>query len=159
MFEIRRATRNDAQIALDIRRLAIRAQCIGPYSQADMFVWTEVSLSEWFSDLVAAHFHLVYVQGRVVATGMLDREQREIGAIFVHPEYMGRGIGRCLLLHLEGLALKAQLPEIKLDATLNAVAFYRSCGFVGETTSVYHSPSGLQLACVPMVKVLGPANA
>jgi len=40
MFEIRRATRDDAQIAFDIRRLAIRAQCIGPYNQQDMLAWT-----------------------------------------------------------------------------------------------------------------------
>ncbi|MGE8326822.1 GNAT family N-acetyltransferase [Pseudomonas urmiensis] len=155
MFEIRRATRDDAQIAFDIRRLAIRAQCIGPYSQQDMLAWTRGSLNEWFTDLVQQHFQLVCAQGRVVATGMLDVEEGEIGAIFVHPEFMGRGIGRLLIEHLEGLALEANLAQIKLDATLNAVAFYRACGFVGEQRSIYQSPSGLQLACVPMLKVLG----
>lgn len=154
MFQIRRATRQDAQTAFDIRRLAIRAQCIGAYSEEAMLRWTQGSLSEAFSDLVAAHFYLVCDQGRVVATGMLDVATTEIGAIFVHPDYMGRGIGRLLMAHLEGLAQAAGLTHITLDATLNAAAFYRSCGFAGDDQGIYHSPSGLQLACVPMRKAV-----
>ncbi|UHC82082.1 hypothetical protein LS633_27470 [Pseudomonas sp. NIBR-H-19] len=45
-------------------------------------------------------------------------------------------------------------PEVCLDATLNAVDFYRRCGYIGEGSAIYQSPSGLQLACVPMVKAL-----
>lgn len=83
-----------------------------------------------------------------MATGMLDLANGEIGAIFVHPGFIQRGIGSKILDHLECLARHLGLEEVKLDATLNAADFYRRYGFVGEQPAIYRSPSGLQLACV-----------
>ncbi|ANI61236.1 GCN5 family acetyltransferase [Pseudomonas sp. GR 6-02] len=85
---------------------------------------------------------------------MLDPENREIGAIFIHPDFMERGLGKRIVGFLEDLARDLGLVEVRLDATLNAADFYRRCGYIGEEPAVYHSPSGLQLACVPMVKKL-----
>ncbi|MFQ6559773.1 GNAT family N-acetyltransferase [Pseudomonas ogarae] len=106
------------------------------------------------AQVVEKHFYLGCIDGEPVATGMLDLENSEIGAIFVHPDFMQRGIGRRVLDHLECLARGLGLAEVNLDATLNAADFYRRCGFVGEAPAIYQSPSGLQLACVPMVKRL-----
>ena len=65
---------------------------------------------------------------------------------------MQQGIGKSILDHLESLARDLGLKEVKLDGTLNAADFYRRCGYVGDEPAIYHPPSGLQLACVPMVK-------
>ncbi|MFT4929561.1 MAG: hypothetical protein ACI8WB_005695 [Phenylobacterium sp.] len=46
------------------------------------------------------------------------------------------------------------LTQVKLDATLNAAEFYRSCGFVGDKVSTYNSPRGFEMACIPMLKRL-----
>ena len=100
------------------------------------------------------YFYLGCIEGESVATGMLDLEGREIGAIFVSPEFMGRGVGLKILNLLEALARDLGVTDVKLDATLNAADFYRRCGYVGQEVSIYHSPSGLRLACVPMVKEL-----
>ncbi|RVD76448.1 MULTISPECIES: GNAT family N-acetyltransferase [Pseudomonas] len=154
MFEIRRATPDEAQIAFDIRRLAIRHQCIGAYSQQQMLDWTKGAAEDGYDTLMAKHFYLVCIEGEPVATGMLDLEQREIGAIFIHPDFMQRGLGKRVLFFLEDLARDLGLAEVCLDATLNAADFYRRCGYVGEGSAIYQSPSGLQLACVPMVKTL-----
>ncbi|MBG8559463.1 N-acetyltransferase [Pseudomonas sp. FBF18] len=59
-----------------------------------------------------------------------------------------------MLAFLEALARNLGLAQVNLDATLNAAAFYRQCGYVGEATALYHSPRGIDLACVPMTKVL-----
>ncbi|GGK30889.1 N-acetylglutamate synthase, GNAT family [Pseudomonas koreensis] len=154
MFDIRRATANDAQTAFDIRRLAIRHQCIGAYTEQQMHDWTKGSAEDGYDTLMAKHFYLVCTEGEPVATGMLDLEQREIGAIFIRPDFMQRGLGKRVLFFLEDLARELGLAEVCLDATLNAVDFYRRCGYIGEGSAVYLSPSGLQLACVPMVKKL-----
>ncbi|AHZ73033.1 hypothetical protein OU5_5954 [Pseudomonas mandelii JR-1] len=100
------------------------------------------------------HFYLGCIQGEPVATGMLDLDNSEIGAIFVLPGFMQQGIGLKMLSHLECLARELGLKAVNLDATLNATDFYRRCGFVGDEPAVYHAPSGLQLACVPMAKRL-----
>ncbi|QBX41039.1 GNAT family N-acetyltransferase [Pseudomonas fluorescens] len=154
MFDIRRATPDDAQIAFDIRRLAIRHQCIGAYSQQQMLDWTKGAAEDGYDTLMAKHFYLVCTEGEPVATGMLDLEQHEIGAIFIRPDFMQRGLGKRVLFFLEDLARELGLAEVCLDATLNAVDFYRRCGYIGEGSAIYQSPSGLQLACVPMVKKL-----
>ncbi|MBK5374024.1 GNAT family N-acetyltransferase [Pseudomonas sp. TH43] len=155
MFEIRRATLDDARIAFDIRRQAIRHQCIGAYSEQQMLDWTRGSAEDGYDTLMAKHFYLGCVDGEAVATGMLDLQHREIGAIFILPDFMQRGLGTRVLYFLEDLARDLGLAEVCLDATLNAVDFYRRCGYVGEGSAIYQSPSGLQLACVPMVKTLG----
>lgn len=156
MFEIRRATLDDARIAFDIRLQAIRHQCIGAYySEQQMLDWTRGSAEDGYDTLMAKHFYLGCVDGEAVATGMLDLQHREIGAIFILPDFMQRGLGTRVLYFLEDLARDLGLAEVCLDATLNAVDFYRRCGYVGEGSAIYQSPSGLQLACVPMVKTLG----
>ena len=154
MFDIRRATPDETQIAFDIRRLAIRHQCIGAYSQQQMLDWTKGAAEDGYDTLMEKHFYLVCTEGEPVATGMLDLEQHEIGAIFIRPDFMQRGLGKRVLFFLEDLARELGLAEVCLDATLNAVDFYRRCGYVGEESAIYQSPSGLQLACVPMVKKL-----
>lgn len=154
MFEIRRATPSDAQIAFDIRRQAIRHQCIGAYSEQQMLDWTKGSAEDGYDTLMHKHFYLVCIEGEPVATGMLDLEHCEIGAIFIRPDFMHCGLGKRVLHFLEDMARDLGLTEVCLDATLNAVDFYRRCGYVGEGSAVYQSPSGLQLACVPMMKKL-----
>ncbi|MDI3275149.1 GNAT family N-acetyltransferase [Pseudomonas sp. AL03] len=154
MLEIKRAHHGDCRTAFDIRFQAIRHQCIGAYTPAQREVWTAGAAEDGYCDLMEKHFYLGCIQGEPVATGMLDLERREIGAIFVLPGFMQRGIGKRILDYLECLARDLGLVEVKLDATLNAAQFYRRCGFVGEQTAIYPSPSGLQLARIPMVKGL-----
>ncbi|WP_267967277.1 GNAT family N-acetyltransferase [Pseudomonas sp. AA27] len=66
----------------------------------------------------------------------------------------GRGIARRMLEHLEGIARAEGLETVHLDATLNAAAFYRNCGYVGDALSTYQSPFGLELSCIPMRKAM-----
>ncbi|NWC92857.1 MULTISPECIES: GNAT family N-acetyltransferase [unclassified Pseudomonas] len=154
MFEIRRATLEDAQTAFDIRLLAIRSQCIGAYASEQMMLWTRGAAEDGYDALMDTHFYLGCVGGEPVASGMLDLTNNEIGALFVLPGFIGRGFGRQMLAYLEALARELEIEEVILDATLNAADFYRRHGYVGSEQAIYHSPSGLQLACIPMRKHL-----
>ncbi|MBA2925840.1 GNAT family N-acetyltransferase [Pseudomonas sp. P7] len=152
MLEIKRATPEDANAAFDIRREAIRSQCIGAYTAEQMALWTRGSADDGYSTLMEKPFYLGWVNDEPVATGMLDLDNNEVGALFVLPQFTGRGYGKAMLDHLEALARELELAEVVLDATLNAASFYRACGYVGEQPAIYHSPSGLELACIPMIK-------
>nr|WP_185160210.1 GNAT family N-acetyltransferase [Pseudomonas sivasensis] len=151
-MEIKRATPEDANAAFDIRREAIRSQCIGAYTAEQMALWTRGSADDGYSTLMEKPFYLGWVNDEPVATGMLDLDNNEVGALFVLPQFTGRGYGKAMLDHLEALARELELAEVVLDATLNAASFYRACGYVGEQPAIYHSPSGLELACIPMIK-------
>ncbi|AIG00812.1 putative acetyltransferase [Pseudomonas fluorescens] len=154
MLHIRRATHDDGPIAFDIRLQAIRSQCIGAYTAEQMLTWTRGAAEDGYTALMAKPFYLGCVDGEPVATGMLDPDHREVGALFVLPGFIGRGFGGQMLAHLEQVALQLGIEEVGLDATLNATAFYRRRGYEGGEQSIYHSPTGLALACVPMVKRL-----
>ena len=154
MLEITRATPEDANRAFDIRRDAIRSQCIGAYSAEQMALWTRGKAADGYDALMDKQFYLGWVNGEAIATGMLDLDNNEVGALFVRPAFTGRGYGKAMLAHLEDVARQRAIEEVVLDATLNAVSFYRGCGYVGDEQAVYHSPSGLVLACVPMAKRL-----
>lgn len=154
MLQITRATRDDATTAFDIRREAIRSQCIGAYTAEQMALWTRGRAEDGYDTLMDKPFYLGWVNDEPVATGMLDLDNNEVGALFVLPAFTGRGYGKTMLDHLEKLARELAIEEVVLDSTLNAASFYRACGYVGEKQAVYHSPSGLALACIPMVKRL-----
>lgn len=153
-MQIRKATINDAPVSFEIRREAVRAQCHNHYPQQDLETWTSGEMTKTFADRVADQFYVAVTDERVVGTGMIDLGTGKIDAVFVSPEYMRRGVGRALMEHLEGLAVRAGLLVIRLDATLNAAQFYRTMGFEGEATAIYESSLGVSLACVPMSKKL-----
>jgi GNAT superfamily N-acetyltransferase len=154
VVHIRKAIIDDAPITFAIRREAIRAQCRDHYPWRDLEIWTSGEMSETFAKRVADQFYVAVMYEHVVGTGMVDLAIGKIDAIFVLPEYMGRGIGRAMMRHLEGLAVSSGLRDIHLDATLNAAPFYRAMGFEGEGRAIYESSLGVSLACVPMIKRL-----
>jgi len=154
MLEIKRATPTDANAAFDIRRAAIRSQCIGAYTAEQMALWTRGKAEDGYSALMEKPFYLGWLNGEPIATGMLDPANDEVGALFVLPAFTGRGYGKAMLDLLEQVARELAIEEVVLDATLNAASFYRACGYVGDEQAIYHSPSGLQLACIPMKKHL-----
>ncbi|MEO8490808.1 GNAT family N-acetyltransferase [Pseudomonas sp.] len=154
MLAIKRATPQDATAAFEIRREAILGQCIGAYTAEQMALWTRGAAEDGYSVLMEKPFYLGWLNDTPVATGMLDLDNNEIGALFVLPEFTGRGFAKVMLDHLEDVARALAIEEVVLDATLNAESFYRGFGYVGDEQAVYRSPSGLELACIPMTKRL-----
>ena len=152
MISIRKATKSDAGIAWEIRNAAINSQCKGHYPAKDLALWTSGEPPDDFVDMVANSFYTAVLENQVIGTGMIDLDTGKIDAIFVHPNHMGAGVGKQILLHLEQIAIEAGLTQLKLDSTLNASSFYRAYGFEGEKVSKYKSPWGATLDCIPMAK-------
>ena len=151
---IRIAERDDVVAAWAIRNSSILAQCPGFYPDDLLTIWTAARPAEHVANVVIGKWYVATVGDEVVGTGKLDEQSGHIDAIFVRPDMMSRRIGARMMEHLEQLAVQAGLTELTLDATLNAAPFYRKCGFVGEKQSIYESPRGISLACVPMTKHL-----
>ena len=163
MITIRKATKDDAQACWDIRNAAINKGCSGFYDADDLLIWTEGELTEQFSRIVAAHFYVaeqfsVNTQLKtVVGSIMLDEPYAQLEALFVAPDAMGIGIGKALLQFIETMAFNQGIAQLRLESTLNAVDFYRHCGFGGEgleEDSIYCSPRGIALECMVMYKNL-----
>ena len=152
MLTIRKATSADAVDTWNIRALSVLAACVNHYPTAALSTWVDGAPGEKWARLVESGFYLVEEADLIVGTGMLTLSNGQVDAIFVRPSHMGRGVGRTMLDFLESRAISNGIATIRLDSTLNAAPFYRRCGWSGEKISIYKSPRGIDLACVPMTK-------
>lgn len=168
MITIRKATKADAQACWDIRNAAINKGCTGFYAAGDLQIWTEGELTEQFSRIVDAHFYVAELltekspDKKVVGTAMLDTPYAQLEALFVSPDAMGLGVGKALLQFIENMAFNQGIAQLRLESTLNAVDFYRHCGFGGEgleEESIYCSPRGIALECRVIYKNLERPSA
>ncbi len=90
----------------------------------------------------------------IVGFGVFNQESREIEAVYVSPDVMRRGVGLMILGLLETRARALGLEVLSLNASLNAVRFYKRAGYVAQDESKYRLVSGIEIPCVPMVKRL-----
>jgi GNAT superfamily N-acetyltransferase len=153
-IRFRQVTVADAPMFFELRRAAILVGCAGHYPAALLDTWIDPATDGGLAEPTPEHFYFAEIDGRVVGSGVLDLASGRIDAVFVHPTAFRRGIGAAIMRQLEQIARANGLRRLVLDATLNAVEFYRSMGFEGHARGTYASPRGLSLACIPMTKTL-----
>lgn len=66
-----------------------------------------------------------------IGTGRLTPEHK-IGRMAVLRQWRGRGVGEALLMALIEQARDLGLPEVALNAQVDAIGFYEKFGFIGE---------------------------
>jgi GNAT superfamily N-acetyltransferase len=82
-----------------------------------------------------------------------------IRAVFVHPDWTRRGIGRRLVTHAETAAVPAGFTTFELEASLPGVPLYQSLGYREVARCGYVTPNGATLPVVRMEKVRASALA
>ncbi|SMB95633.1 GCN5-related N-acetyltransferase [Hymenobacter roseosalivarius DSM 11622] len=85
-------------------------------------------------DEVAATHHIMAVadDGMVIGVARLhpsEKNQVQVRAVAVHPDWHGRGVGLQLMTYLEETAAAQGFTECILHARESAVAFYRKLGY------------------------------
>jgi len=125
--EIRRATAGDAETAYEIVLRALRETNARDYpaSVIDRLVLTlpegvASKLAEW-------HAYVAVVDGRIVGTGSLNG--KTVRAVFVHPDYQGRGIGTKLMDAVENAANVQSVDTLTVQSSITAQPFYAKRGF------------------------------
>lgn len=152
---IRAAHPSEAEACWRLRNQSICHGCKAVFPPAQIAQWTPDQMPEaWPSLVMNPGFFVAEGEGQLLATGLLDATTARIEAMFVAPDWQGRGLGRHLLQHLLTRARQQGLAAVSLSATPNAVAFYAALGFEQQEGGCYVSPTGLQLDCKTMRKVL-----
>ncbi len=94
----------------------------------------------------------------MVGFGVLNQESAEVEAVYVSPQAGHQGIGQEILRKLEERAHALELRVLRLNASLNAAPFYEKAGYVAQERSTYRLSTGVEIACIPMVKAMASNN-
>lgn len=151
----------DAQALLEIHAAAVHQTAAPYYSQEILDNWSRLPITgdrikrarqRWIEHpdrrvIVARH------NGHVVGYGFIHTGG-ELQSLFIHPRYGRRGIGASILATLEGEAIALGLTDLRLNASLNAAAFYQKQGFEVIESGVHQLASGQEMACIKMYKAL-----
>ena len=82
-----------------------------------------------------------------------DEEAARIRAMYTHPAYTRRGVGRLILQHCEVAALAEGFKRAELMATLAGEPLYRACGY-RQIERIVAVVDGIRVPLVRMEKLL-----
>lgn len=135
-LHLRQATFGDVAPILALIKGAIAQGCRGHYDEAQQQAVYETYACTLFVDVLSPMETIVLEthdirQGdrRLVGLGQLDPARARLRALFVSPNWQGRGLGRLMLSAVESVAASYGLPELEGAMSLNALGFYRHAGF------------------------------
>ncbi len=98
--------------------------------------------------------YVAEIENKIVGFGELAPQENELRAVYVHPDHGRKGIGGQLMQALDQAARDLGMPELKMDASINAEAFYTRHGFEVVERGEHTLRNGLKMACVKMRKSL-----
>jgi N-acetylglutamate synthase-like GNAT family acetyltransferase len=156
MFVVRRAKEDDGETIGHVHRRSIREICGALYPPEIIEAWAAPRKAEHYAKAIRDKDFFVAEdrEGAVVGFGVLNREAREVEAVYVHPEVKRRGVGMKILRALEAVARDAGLETLRLNASLNGIPFYERAGYVWREEGAHRLANGAEIACVLMDKRL-----
>ena len=93
-------------------------------------------------------------RGELLGFGILDADNKEICAIYIHPSSKRIGLGSRILLELERRAHEGDVDTLTLCSTTNALGFYEHHGYKKERRAFHELPNGVKLECTQMRKAI-----
>ena len=152
---IRLASVSDAEAIHLLRIAAIRSLARSHYSPDEIEAWCGHRSAASFFEPIEHKLVIVETsRDHINGFGQLDLSTRTIDAIYVAPDSARRGIGGQLLAELEAHAHAAGLSELRLESSLNAVAFYAQAGYSPVCEANHGFDTGGSISCINMCKVL-----
>jgi len=152
---VRNARIEDAPFIAQVHRASVEGVSPSLYTAEEIESWSRPRTTANYEELIRdKEFLVAEAEDGIVGFGVLNPSNSVIEAVYVDPAASGRGIGMDLMRKLEARAISLGLTQLQLSASLNAVPFYRKAGYVGEAQQKYKLQTGVEIACVPMSKII-----
>jgi N-acetylglutamate synthase-like GNAT family acetyltransferase len=126
-LEIRRATAGDAEAVYEVVLRALRETNARDYPASVIDRLVLILPKRIASMLEEWHAYVAVVDGRTVGTGSLNGNT--VRAVFVHPDYQGRSIGKKLMDAVENAANVQSVNTLIVQSSITAQPFYAKRGF------------------------------
>ena len=151
---IRPALVEDAEVLCAIHKSAIRQICCHDYSPAQIAAWTGKKKPESYRSRIVSQVAFTAVsENKIVGFVRFHPETSELCSVFVDPHCARKGVGTALMKHAEQAALALGLTHFWLHASLTAVPFYQSLGYV-KLEEIIHQFPQIGLPAIHMEKQL-----
>lgn len=155
MLNIRDAHEEDCEAIAGVHAASVQGVRTTLYTVEEIEAWAVPKKREDYEELIRTkEFIVAEADGAIAGFGVLDAESAVVQAVYVNPEAGRRGIGMEIMRKLEERAGALGLKVLRLYASLNAVPFYERAGYAPGEESTYRLSTGVEIACVPMVKTL-----
>jgi len=155
MVTLRNATLADSEGIWRVFTRAVRELARDAYTPEQIEAWAALREPKDFAAVIGEReFQVAEDSGVIAGYGQLNVATAELEAVYVAPEYAGRGLGRQLMELLEEKARAAGVKSLRLRASLNAVGFYEHLGWRIERREAHRLPSGVEFDVVHMTKAL-----
>ena len=94
-MRIRKASTTDKENISRIHIASIRKLCVNYYTQQQLNAWTSVLTPSVYDQALREKVFLVAYDSQqdLVGLGILDVENAELSAIYIHPDTVGKGVG------------------------------------------------------------------
>ncbi|MEN6521888.1 MAG: GNAT family N-acetyltransferase [Armatimonadota bacterium] len=156
MIDIRKAEITDIEHFQRIHELAVRELAKNYYEPEQIDVWAKGSSPEKLAAAIeAGKAFIAEYDGKPAGYAMIDLASGWVLAVYVAPEYAGRGVGTALCSYVEKLAVGHGLKSLYLDASLNAFHFYTGIGYVEVERKAFQIAKDIKMDSVNMKKSIG----
>ena len=168
--KIRKAVETDTDDIYRIHTAAIQNTCSSHYIPEEIKAWVSRQNPHRYLPFIrreeiviaAADDNTVLGFGHATPDTILDEERRQqrgyiavqIKGLFIDPQYNHKGVGTTLINHLEKTASEKGANILTVLSTLNAVEFYRKCGFDLLEIAKHQVSDQVHLHCRKMIKNL-----
>lgn len=159
-FSIRPAQAGDAERLIHIHFAAVHGIAEQFYPSAVLTAWSptpSASRYEWMRMVIDSATNNVLVAEMEQIIGgfaIYVPSSGFIQALYVDPQFTGRGLGKALLVVIENQLAQAGVSAARLNASHNAAKFYRRAGFQVLAPTTQTLSDGTPLECVAMQKLL-----
>lgn len=128
-MRIRLAQDKDYIKIVDLHRATIRNINSKDYSPDIISVWVEKSKVSLFRESASEVKRWVAEEdGKII--GFCDHNfECSIGGLYIHKDFIGKGIGKILLKKAEDSMKKLGCKNIKIKSTITAKPFYEKSGY------------------------------
>jgi len=155
-MKIRKASNSDKGNISRLHIASIKKLCGSYYTHQQLNAWTSVLAPSVYDQALNEKLFLVAEDSQkdLLGIGILDVENTEVSAIYIHPDAVGKGVGSKLLNELEKTARNNGIFKITVHSTLNAKGFYMAHGYSEQELTFHNLPNGSKLECIRMLKIL-----
>jgi putative acetyltransferase len=113
-----------------LHRNTIRKVNSKDYPKEVIEVWSgKTNVGKFRRRVTSSYLYLAEIKGKIVGFFSMSKDDCQDWMVYIHKDYIGKGVGTKLMDKMESIARKRRLTVLKCASSLTAKEFYLKRGF------------------------------